>query len=504
MRYSIIILPVILLMSCGQADTAIYNVRDFGADNTGLTITTGHIQEAINKCRVNGGGVVLLPAGDYLTGTLNLYSDIAFHFETGARLIASTDLSHYQQHNDELAGVFYTEDASNVAITGRGTIFGQGMEFMYADSAKVIGPEERKQLRQGDNFRKVSEGVGDGPLHPKERFHQMIVFSNCTDVLLRDFTCIDAPYWTFLVVHCDRVRATGLKIDNNLLIPNSDGLDIISSSNVNVSDCYFSCGDDAIVLAGYDWHWGDPGFKRIHRPSRHINVSNCILRSRSSAIRIGGWDQNPMSDYFFNNIIIFESNAGINFNVRDSGGIKNVFFNNVSIETRLHTGDWWGNGEPIRISAMRGVPNNTLGMIKNVFFNNLSCHSENAIVLLSSDESALENIVFTNFDFHLRQGALDEVAGGNIDLRPNIVPGKSFYASDIPVVLIERAKNVRFDGGTITWGDMTKPYYTNAISATDVEGLKLLHVTGTASPSNPKLPAVSLKRCTQVTNNVNQ
>jgi polygalacturonase len=491
-------------MSCGQVDTTTYNVLDFGADNTGLTITTGHIQEAINTCYANGGGVVYAPKGEYLVGTLILKSNVEFHFETGAVLKATTGLSHYQKHNPEPAGVFYTEDATNVAITGRGTVFGQGMEFMYADSAKVIGQEDRKQLRQGDNFRKVREGVGDGPLHPKDRFHQMIVFSNCTDVVLSDFTCIDAPYWTFLIVHCDRVRVTGLKIDNNLLIPNSDGLDIISSSNVNVSDCYFSCGDDAIVLAGYDWHWGDPGFKRIHRPSHHINVSNCILRSRSSAIRIGGWDQNPMSDYFFNNIIIFESNAGINFNVRDSGGIKNVFFNNISIDTRLHTGDWWGNGEPIRISAMRGVPNSTLGIIKNVFFNNISCHSENAIVLLSTDESALENISFTNFDFHLKQGALDDVAGGNIDLRPNIVPGKSFYASDIPVILIERAKNVRFDGGTITWGDMTKPYYTNAISATGVEGLTLLNMRGTASPSNPKLPAVSLTRCTNVINNVNQ
>ena len=122
-------------------------------------------------------------------------------------------------------------------------------------------------------------------------------------------------------MHCDRVTVDNLKIDNNLVIPNSDGLDIISSSNVNVSDCYISCGDDAIVLAGYDWHFGDPGFKRITRPSENINVSNCILRSRSSAIRIGGWDQNVMSDYSFSNITIFDSNCGVNINIRDYAGV---------------------------------------------------------------------------------------------------------------------------------------------------------------------------------------
>ena len=499
-----IILSAILSILCLVSYAATYNVKDFGAISDGKTLTTSHIQAAIDKCAQQGGGVVFIPLGDYLVGTINLRSNVEFRFEIGARLIATTDLSQYQKHNESLAGVFYTEDAKNVSITGRGTIFGQGMEYMYADSAKVVGDDDRKILRQGKDFRKVSKGVGDGPLYPKDRFQQMIIFSNCTDIVLSDFECIDSPYWTFLIVHCDRVRITGLKIDNNLLIPNSDGLDIISSSNVNVSDCYFSCGDDAIVLAGYDWHFGDPGFKRINRPSQNINISNCILRSRSSAIRIGGWDQNPMSNYTFNNIVIFDSNSGINFNVRDSGGIENVYFNNVSIETRLHTGDWWGNGEPIRISAMRGVPDSKLGIIKNVFFNNISCKSENAIVLYASDESALENVSFTNFDFHLKQGKLDNVTGGNIDLRPNIVPEKSFFKSDIPVILIEKAKNINFNGGTISWGETTQPYYTNAITAIGVQGLKINNVSGTSSPSNPKMPVVSLKDCTNVTNMMNK
>ncbi|GHV00339.1 exo-poly-alpha-D-galacturonosidase [Bacteroidia bacterium] len=504
MRKIVLAALAFIVCSC-VSTTSSYNIRDFGAKGDGATIATEAIQKAIDKCAAKGGGVVSLPAGDYLVGTLNLRSCVEFHFEPGARLVATTDLTQYQRHNDELAGVFYTEDAHDVAITGRGVIFGQGMEFMFADSAKVIGPDDRRLLRQGDDFRKVKSGVGDGPLYPKDRFHQMVIFSNCTDVTLTDFACIDAPYWTFLIVHCDRVRASGLKIDNDLLIPNSDGLDVISSSNVNISDCYFSCGDDAIVLAGYDWHFGDPGFKRIHRPSTNINVSNCILRSRSSAIRIGGWDQNPMSNYFFNNIIIFDSNAGINFNVRDSGGIENVFFNNVRIETRLHTGDWWGNGEPIRISAMRGVPDSKLGIIKNVFFTNISCNAENSIVLLASDESAVENVSFVNFDFNLKRSALEEVGGGNIDLRPNIVQGKSFYASDIPIVLIENATNVRFDGGSMTWDKaIDKPYYTNAIAAVGVKGLRIDNTNGTASPSNPKLPPVGLVNCTGVVNNINR
>lgn len=484
------------------AQAAIYNVADFGAKSNGSELTTVHIQNAINKCNADGGGVVYIPRGEYLVGTINLKSNVEFRFETGAVLKATTDLSQYQRHNEQLAGVFYTEDAQNVSITGNGTVFGRGMEFMYPDSAKVIIGEVNKYIRQKYDFRKVESGLGDGPVWPKDRYHQMVIFSNCTDVTLTDFKCVDAPYWTILIVHCDRVKVNKVSINNNLLIPNSDGLDIVSCSNVNVSDCMFFCGDDAIILAGYAHHFGDPGFKGILKPSQNINVSNCIFQSRSSAIRIGGWDQNHMSNYNFDNITIIDSNCGINLTVRDSGSIQNVNFSNIRIETRMHTGDWWGNGEPIKISALRGVPDSPIGVIKNINFSNITCTAENSILMYASEETKLQNISFNNFDFELKKGALEDVAGGNFDLRPNTVPGKEIYASDVPVIYMENAENVYFNQGNISWKGVDKPYYKNAIEAIKVNNLKLNNMTAAPSPTNPKLPVVLLKNCTNVTNNI--
>ena len=180
-------LSALLLAGCGGDTAGIYNVTKFGASNDGRSLTTEKIQQAIDRCAEDGGGVVYVPKGDYLVGTLNLRSNVEFRMETGARLVATTDLTQYQRHNDELAGVFYTENASNVSITGHGVIFGQGMEFMHADSAKVIAGPALDYVRQGKGLRKVTEGIGDGPLYPKDRFHQMIVFSNCTDIELHDF-----------------------------------------------------------------------------------------------------------------------------------------------------------------------------------------------------------------------------------------------------------------------------------------------------------------------------
>jgi polygalacturonase len=481
--------------------SAVYNVNDFGAKNNGHELTTLQIQNAIDKCSQNGGGVVYVPQGEYLVGTINLRSDVEFHLEAGAVLKATTDLSRYQKHNEHLAGVFYTENCNNVSITGPGNIFGQGMEFMYKDSAKVIRGDINKYIRQGYDFRKIGSGLGDGPVMPKERYHQMIIFSNCTNVALKDFHVTDAPYWTFLIVHCDRVHVTDISINNNLLIPNSDGLDINSSSNVNVSGCIISCGDDAIVLAGYAHHFGDPGYKDIMKPSQNINISNCILRSRSSAIRIGGWDQNSMSDYNFTNITIYDSNCGINITVRDSGSVRNVNFSNIRIETRMHTGDWWGNGEPIKISAMRGVKDDPVGIIKNIYFDNITCEGENAILMYASDETKLQNIYFTNFEFVLKHSALDKVSGGNFDLRPNIIPGKEIYQSEIPVLYIENAENVYFNQGSIGWDGVQAEYYTYALEAIKVDNINLNSTTLSPSPTHPELAAVSLKSCTRVKNN---
>lgn len=479
-----------------------YNVLEFGASNDGRKLTTQAIQKAIDRCHQDGGGTVFVPKGKYLVGTINLKSNVDFHFDTGATLIATTDLGQYQKNNDYLAGVFYTENSDNVSITGNGVIFGQGMEFMEKNVAKRIVGDVNKYIRQKFDFRKVVDGgLGDGPVNPKDRFHQMVIFSNCTNVRLEDFKCVDAPYWTILIVHCDGVKVNKVIIDNNLLIPNSDGCDIVSSSNVTVSDCKFTCGDDAIVLAGYAHHYGDPGFKDILKPSKNINVSNCILQSRSSAIRIGGWDQNHMSNYNFSNITIFDSNCGINLTVRDSGSIQKVNFTNIHIETRMHTGDWWGNGEPIKISALRGVPNSPIGIIKDIHFANITCESENSVLMYASDEAKIENVYFDNFDFLLKKGKLEDVSGGNFDLRPNTVPGKEIYESNIPVVYIENAENVFFNQGTIGWQGVEKKYYTHAIEAIKVGYLRLNNMRAVSSPSNPNLPAISLKDCTNVVDN---
>ena len=489
-----------MLCCAGAVSAKDYDVIAYGATPDGITLSTESIQAAIDDCAASGGGRVVLPYGTFLSGTLNLKSGVEFYLSPGSELKATTDLSCYKQYNEQLAGLFYTENAKSVAITGRGTINGCGMDFMYEDTPKVIWIGERLRTRQGEMFRHVESGIGDGPLEPKDRFHQMIVFSCCEDVVLEDFTCIDSPFWCFLIVHSKGVKMRGVTIDNNLLIPNSDGVDIISSSEINISDCFFRCGDDCIVLAGYGWHQGDPGFKRLNTPARNINVSNCILQSRSSGIRIGGHDQNPMSDFQFSNITIYDSNRGINISVSDAESLSNVTFNNIHIETRLHTGDWWGQGEPIHITAMQLLPEKAeIGKIRNLFFNNITCVGENSILMIADPQTRIENVFFNNFEFILRKSAIEDVAGGNYDLRLTCHEDRQLYPADEPVVYIENAANIVFSNGRIAWDGADREYHTYPIDAIGVDGLSLRSVLTEAPASYPTHNGIHVKDCKKVT-----
>ena len=205
----------------------------------------------------------------------------------------------------------------------------------------------------------------------------------------------------------------------------------------------------------------------------------------------------------FSNISIFDSNRGINISVSDACSLENMTFTNIRIETRLHTGDWWGQGEPINMTAMVLVPEKQqLGVIRNIYFNNITCIGENSVVMIADKQTQLQNIYFNNFEFKVRKSAIEEVAGGNYDLRLNVDPKRELYAADIPVFYIENAQNVFFNQGTIGWDGADMPYHTYAIDAVDVENLRLNNMTASPSPAHPKYPAVRTRDCRRVVNNI--
>jgi polygalacturonase len=468
------------------------NIRDFGAVGDGTTVNTRAIQKAIDACGDGGGGRVVVPRGVFLTGTLRLHSHIDLHLETGAVLRGSANLADYQL-DGRVVGLVYSENVEDVSITGRGQIDGNGDVFMDLKAAKKIDTAGSQYTRQKERFREVREGLGDGPVVPLPRPFQMIIFSTCRNVTIEDVLITNSPFWTVHFADCDSVRVSRIRLFNNIMVPNGDGLDFTSCRNVIVSDCDIRVGDDAIVFTGYDQHFDLPGFKGIRHPSENVTVANCTLVSRSSGVRIGGLDQNTMRNYVFSNLTISDSNRGIGVFQRAEGSIEDVTFSNIVIHTRLHTGDWWGHGEPIHVSAVRVNQKGPIGRIKGLKFSHIVATGESGILVYGTKESVIEDVSFEDLDFRLSDSPLNPTSGGNLDFRPVLDRRLSLFAHDIPAFYAQHVKNLRLRDVSVEWGNVKEPYFTSAVEVTDYEDVVIDSLRGDASPASRDKAPVRLR-----------
>ncbi len=474
------------------AGSLVLNIADNGAVPGGKTINTAAIQNMIDMCAGAGGGTVIVPSGVFLTGALRLRSNVHLSLMSGAVLKGSERVGDYML-GGKTVGLLFTEEAENVTITGPGRIDGSGDAFMDLSRAKKIDSAGSAWTRQGIHFREVASGVGDGPAVPLDRPFQMIIFSGCRNVVLRDLVITNSPFWTVHCVDCDGVLMSGVRILCDLLVPNNDGADFTSCSNVLVSDCDIRTGDDCLVFTGYSHHFNLPGYRGLRHSSENINVTNCTMVSRSAAIRIGGFDQNPMRNYTFSNLTIHNSNRGIGIFARDEGSIENVTFTNIVIETRLHTGDWWGNGEPIHVSAVRLTKGVKLGRIHNVKFSHIICRGESGILVYGTEENVIDNLSFEDVSLEITGGPLGGLAGGNIDLRPVLDPKLQLFAHDIPGLYAQYVRSLRIRDFDLSWGDVQQPFYTHGLEIREFDGVALDGFSGTGAPGNAAAYPVFLR-----------
>jgi polygalacturonase len=487
------LLPLILLAAAAPSRAATCDVTAFGARGDGETVATAAIQRAIDACRDQGGGRVVVPAGVFVTGTLRLHSRIDLHLETGAVLRGSPRLEDYGLDGRRL-GLLYAERVEGTSITGHGTIDGASDAFMDRTAAKRVGPPLVLQTRQKERFREVASGLGDGPYVPLDRPFQTVIFSGCRNVTLEDVTILNAPFWAVHFADCDSVRVRGLRLFNDLMVPNGDGIDFTSCRNVVVSDCDIRAGDDALVFTGYAFHHELPGFTSTSRDSENVVVTNCTLQSRSSAIRVGGWDQNSIRNLGFSNIVIHDSNRGIGVFQRGPGSIEDVTFTDVVVRTRLHTGDWWGHGEPIHVSAARvekdGKPE---GRIRGLKFSHVHAVGESGILVYGTPESVIEDLVFEDVDFRLERSPLHDSSGGNFDLRHVDDPARQLFAHDVPALYAQHVRNLRLRDVTLAWGDVTQPFFTNGLEVVHFDGLTVEGLRADAAPKSPDRAPVRLR-----------
>jgi hypothetical protein len=439
----------------GHTAAAVINVLDHGAIGDANALNTGAFQKAVTACVEQKGGTIFIPAGIYRTGPIELKSNITLQLETGTFLLGSELVADYQV-DGRRRPLVWARNAKNMMICGRGVIDGRGDTFMHLDQPRTASNDfERRFTRQGEDFMSPKFGTSDGPVTYGSRPNRLVAFYNCKDITMRDVVLKDAPCWTLNFADCVNVDVDGVKVINNPVIPNNDGFHFETCSNVHIANCELLCGDDAICVTSVNSR--NPGF------CENVTVSNCTMSSRSAGVRLG-YGMNTIRNCVFENLVIRDSNRGIGLFVRQEGSIENVLFNNIIIQTRLHTGHWWGKGEPIHISALPERESITkLGRIKNITFSNISAHSESGALIWAQQPGRIEDVTFNQLRLHVSKGPLSTSYGGNVDLRPAYDPKCAIFRHELAGIFCHGANGLTLHQIGIRWDAVGPEYYTSAL-----------------------------------------
>ncbi len=323
-----------------------FNILDYGkrSDKEGH-LYTDLINGTIKRCHQAGGGRVIIPAGEWLTGPITLLSDVNLHLEEGATLLFTTDESQYPLVYTRWEGMdcynyqplIYANGAENIALTGKGIVDGNGSnehwwymkahkEHGYKEgmiSQKIGRPLLMEQVEKGVPAQKRRFGSGYG-LRP-----QLVNFVHCKNVLIEDVTLLRSPFWVIHPLFCENLTVRGVHVENDG--PNGDGCDPESCRNVVIENCFFDTGDDCIAIKS--------GRNRDGRvagiPSENIIVRNCRMKNGHGGVVVGSEISGGYRNLFVHDCIMDSPNLDrvvrIKTNSCRGGVIENIYVRDVEV-----------------------------------------------------------------------------------------------------------------------------------------------------------------------------
>jgi polygalacturonase len=303
-----------------------FNIMDYGADNFGILKSTEAIQNTIDACANSGGGVVLIPDGQYLTGSIFLKNNINLIITKNASLLGSMELSDYEYQKTRMNGiemvwplaVINIIDAGNVKISGKGTINGQGKPFW-----KKFWNMEK--IYREKNMRWAVMQACERP--------RMLLTDNAKNVIISEVTFREAAFWTVHILYSKHITIDGIIIRNNEpgeVGPSTDGIDLDSSEKILIQNCDIDCNDDNYCLkAGRD-----ADGLRVNRPTRYIVIRDNIARAGGGVITFGSETSGGISHVYVHDIYADGNQNGIRFkSARIRGGyIKNILVEDVKLK----------------------------------------------------------------------------------------------------------------------------------------------------------------------------
>ncbi len=384
----------------------VFDITNYGAQSGGIIDNTEAFKKAIQACSENGGGIVLVPQGKFLTGAIHLESNINLQIEENAEIIFSTNPDDYPIVHTSFEGtevmnyspLIYAYQKTNVAITGKGTLNGQGNNqnwwswcgkdtYGWKKGAPIQNVARLMEMAEAGV--PVSERVFGNGYNLRPNF---VEFFECKNVMLKDIKIINAPFWLIHPMKSTNVIIDGVTVTSHG--PNNDGCDPEYSKNVIIRNCSFNTGDDCIAIKS----GRDADGRRVGITTENVFVQNCKMFDGHGGVSIGSEISAGVRNVFVENCVMdspdLDRAIRIKTNTKRGGFVENLYVRNIEIgevgESVL--------GIDLFYSVHGNQSGNYMPRIENIYFENIKVKNGGKFGILAKGhkESPIKNIQFKN------------------------------------------------------------------------------------------------------------
>ena len=391
-------------------------ITKFGAKAGVANDSTSAIANAIDACSKAGGGRVVVPAGEFLTGAVNLKSNVNLYISKEATLKFSTDPKKYPLVRTRFEGMecmnyspfIYAYDQANIAVTGDGTLDGQANDqiwwnwqgstrFGWKDGMPNQKPARAKLYEMMEKGLPITERVfGDGSyLRPN-----FIQPHRCKNVLIEGVRIINSPMWEIHPLLSENVTVRKVSISSHG--PNNDGCDPESCKDVLIEDCQFDTGDDCIAIKSGRNEDG----RRVGVPTENVVVRGCQMKDGHGGVTIGSEISGGVRNVFAENCRMdsphLDHALRVKNNAARGGLLENFYFRNIEVGQVAHA------LITIDFNYEEGAKGGFTPVMRNFSVDKLSSgKSQFGVDIQGLDNAPVYDVSVTNSSF-------DNVASGNI------------------------------------------------------------------------------------------